>query len=174
MQNAVAEIVQNWGRLDLVVHTAGIASKSLLVHESIASWDATVQVHLTGALFCFRASHEVMRHQKSGQLIFLGSHAGLHGAPGQVSYATAKAALHGLTQELARIGGPENIRVNLVLPGVMESPLIQGVSPATRLGWLRSNSLGRQNRPEEVAQFIVTLSQMQNVSGQIFPLDSRF
>lgn len=174
IQAAVQETVQTWGRLDVIVHAAGVAPKNLLVHEPIESWDETVKVHLTAALFCFQASYDTFRNRNGGQLIFIGSHAGFQGTVGQISYSTAKAGLHGLTGELARMGGPENIRVNLVLPGVMESPMLQGVSDRTRKEWIRANSLGRLNDPGEVARFIVLLAEMQNVSGQVFQLDSRF
>jgi NAD(P)-dependent dehydrogenase (short-subunit alcohol dehydrogenase family) len=169
----IGQHVARWGRLDALVNAAGIAPEGLLLQHSAGDWDQALQVNLTGSLLCAQAAFEVMQKQRDGHLLLIGSHAGKTGASGLSAYATAKAALHGLTQDLARETGPDGIRVNAVLPGVLESAMTRNVSPRQREAWTQANHLRQLNQPGEVARFIVFLAGMRQVSGQLFQLDSR-
>jgi 3-oxoacyl-[acyl-carrier protein] reductase len=114
-----------------------------------------------------------MLEQRSGHLIYIGSFAGRTGAAGQANYAAAKAGLIGLMQSLAREGGSANVRTNLVLPGVMDTPMLKDLAPQQRESLRASNVLNRFNEPGEVAHFIAFLAGLRHVSGQLFQLDSR-
>jgi 3-oxoacyl-[acyl-carrier protein] reductase len=103
----------------------------------------------------------------------VGSQAGRSGARGQASYAAAKAGLVGLTQSLAAELGSRNIRVNVVLPGLLPTPMTAALDAVTRAELVAANRLGRMNAIGEVARFVAFLAAMENVSGQVFQLDSR-
>ncbi|HET7318202.1 MAG TPA: SDR family oxidoreductase, partial [Nitrospirota bacterium] len=111
--------------------------------------------------------------QRCGQIISIGSIVGIQGREGQANYAASKAGLMGLTRACARELGPYNIRVNAVLPGYLLTDMGRKASNAVLERVRRENALGRPSDPEEVAEFVYRLSLMENVSGQIFNLDSR-
>lgn len=169
----VEEILARWGRVDALVNNAGATLDQPLATLSPADWDAVLAVNLKGPFLCCQAVVPAMTRQGGGHILSIGSHSGRSGARGQANYAAAKAGLAGLTASLARELGPANIRVNLVLPGVLPTPMTARL-PAARLQALaRDNALQRLNSTDETARFIVFLAGMKNVSGQTFALDSR-
>jgi len=170
---AVADVLARWERLDLLVNNAGLIADATLSQMSEAQWDEVMAVNLNGAFICARAALKPMLRQRSGHIINISSFSARRGPRGQVNYAAAKAGLIGLTQSLAREVGARNIRVNAVLPGLLRTSLTSGLTPAQWETLARANVLGRINDMAEVARFIVFLAGMENVSGQIFQLDSR-
>jgi 3-oxoacyl-[acyl-carrier protein] reductase len=101
------------------------------------------------------------------------SFCGRAGQRGQANYAAAKAGQFGLTTSLARELGSRNVRVNAILPGVLPTKMTASRSPDEMQQFAAANALGRINSVEEVARFIVFLAGTQNISGQLFQLDSR-
>ena len=114
-----------------------------------------------------------MLRQRGGHIINIGSFSGRAGQRGQANYAAAKAGLIGLTESLAKEVGSRNLRVNAILPGVLPTPMTAKLSETQLADYVAANALGRINSLSEVAEFIVFLATMQNVSGQVFQLDSR-
>jgi 3-oxoacyl-[acyl-carrier protein] reductase len=122
---------------------------------------------------CIREVLPGMLKQRDGHIINVSSFAARQGTLGQSAYVSAKAGVLGLTQALAREVGSRNVRVNSVLPGVLRTGMTEAL-PAARLDAMAAeNVLGRLNRLDEVARFVVFLAGMQDVSGQVFQLDSR-
>lgn len=127
--------------------------------------------NLTGTFHCLCAMAESLIEQREGAIIVIGSYAGLHGAPGQAAYATSKAGLIGLVKTAAREWGPYNVRVNLVLPGWQNTGLAGGARPDP--DGFTDHALGRSPALPEVAQTVVYLAKLRDVSGQIWNCDSR-
>lgn len=172
-RKAAADVVTRWGRLDALVNNAGVTADQLLVQTREADWDRVLDVNLKGAFLCSQAVIRQMLHQRDGHIINIASFAGRVGARGQAAYAAAKAGLIGLTDALAKEVGSRNVRVNAVLPGVLPTPMTANLSKDALDQFAAANALGRLNSIEEVARFIVFLASLQNVSGQLFQLDSR-
>lgn len=170
---AFAEIERDWSGLDVLVNNAGLTRDAPLWAIRPEDWDAVVRVNLTGAWRCARETARLMGRQGGGCLLQVASHVGLVGAAGQAHYAAAKAGLIGLTLSLARELGPLGIRVNAVLPGVLPTGMTRGVDEAAWVRWRSANVLGRTGRLEEVGRQIVAITGMEDVSGQVFALDSR-
>ena len=105
----------------------------------------------------------------------IGSYSALSGPAGQANYAAAKAGLIGLTQSIAKEYGARNVRANCVLPGFLETKMTRHLlaNDEWREELTKTHALGRLNTPQDAARFIVFLHSMQNVSGQVFQLDSR-
>jgi 3-oxoacyl-[acyl-carrier protein] reductase len=159
---------------DLLVCAAGITSDGPLAHLTHEAWDDTWSVNFRGALDCAEAALPGMIARGGGHIIFISSYSAIHAPSGQAAYATAKAALLGLTADLARRHGPSNIRVNAVLPGFLETRMTHSVSEKRRAEILAAHSLGRFNTCERVADFIRFLHHdLPHTSGQVFQLDSR-
>ncbi len=161
-------------RVDLLVCAAGTGAEGLLARLGPADWELAQEVNFLGAARCTRAVLPGMAQRGGGHVVFIGSGAALHPPAGLAAYATAKAALLGLTRDLARRHGPENIRVNSILPGFMDTRMTRRVSPARRESVLAAHALGALNTPDRAAAFIRFLHlEMPHTSGQVFQLDSR-
>ncbi len=154
-----------------VVCNAGIGQSELLVRHADDIWDNVIATNLGGTFHCLRACAPVLLARGGGSIIVIGSHTGFHGAKGQSAYATSKAGLIGLVRSAALEWGPQNIRVNLVLPGWQKTDLTEGTFPEGS-GWL-DHTLRRPPASEEMARTVVHLAQLGDVSGQVWNCDSR-
>ena len=167
----VAATVDRWGHLDVLVCNAAVTDDRLLLRVSDELWDQVVATILTGTFHCLQQAGAVMQNQKAGAVILIGSLAGLQGRAGQAPYAAAKAGVLGLMRTAAREWGATGVRVNAILPGWH----------ATALTGFRNDpapapfdpTLHRGTTLEAVAEFVVALAAMPDVSGQVFTLDSR-
>lgn len=173
VHRAVDGVLERWGRIDLLINTAGIVSDALLARMEDPMWDRVLDVNLDGAFRCARAVARPMLRQREGQILNITSYGGRVGRAGQANYAASKAALFGLTQSLARELGSRNVRVNAVSPGFLRTGLVADLTEEQLAAQAHANTLGRLNQIEEVARFVAFLAGMRNVSGQIFQLDSR-
>jgi 3-oxoacyl-[acyl-carrier protein] reductase len=170
MVNAVLE---QWGSIDVLVNNAGIVRDGLLVRMNEQEWDEVIHTNLYGSFYCIRSVSNIMMKQRNGHIISIGSLVGLHGREGQANYSAAKAGLIGLTRACARELGSYNIKVNAVLPGYLQTDMGKSASNHVFERAVGENMLGRISDPTEIADFVYYLSTMENVSGQVFNLDSR-
>ena len=167
VQNQVAKPVS------LLIHAAGITRDALVARQDVEDWDAVQAVHLRGAWLCARQVWQGMIQLGGGHIILIASHAVHLGAGGQAAYSAAKAGLIGLSQSLAEEGAASNIRVNAICPGLFHSPMTDALNAHQRDELLKANLLKRFNQTDEVASFVAWLASTEEVSGQVFYLDSR-
>jgi len=159
---------------DLLVCAAGVIRDARLARLTGKAWDEVWSVNFQGALACARAVIPGMERRGGGHVVFISSYSAISPPVGQAAYAAAKAAVLGLTRDLARQHGSGNVRVNAVLPGFLETRMTAEVSEPRRAAVLAEHSLGRFNTCEAVAGFIRHLhGQLPHTSGQVFQLDSR-
>jgi 3-oxoacyl-[acyl-carrier protein] reductase len=174
-QQAVRQMVESYSRQATVpsvfVCNAGIGTSQLVLRQSEAAWANVIATNLTGTFHCLRAMAPPLLAQGGGSIIVIGSHAGFHGSIGQAAYAASKAGLIGLVKTAAKEWGPQNLRVNLVLPGWQKTGLSEGTMPETD-GW-SDHALRRPASIEEVASTVLYLAQLKDVSGQVWNCDSR-
>jgi len=150
---------------------AGIAASSLLLRQSEEQWADVVQANLTGTFHCLQAMAPPLLTQGGGSIVVIGSHAGFQGSAGQAAYAASKAGLIGLVKTAAHEWGPQNVRVNLLLPGWQQTGMSEDVNLGER-DW-RDHALRRPPALEEVARTIVYMAQLNDMSGQVWNCDSR-
>ncbi len=150
---------------------AGIAASSLVLRQQEDEWMSVIQTNLTGTLYCLQAMATPLLVQGGGSIVVIGSHAGYHGSVGQAAYAASKAGLIGLVKTAAQEWGPQNVRVNLVLPGWQQTGLSEGAMPDDH-NW-PDHALRRPPALEEVARTIVHMAQLKDMSGQVWNCDSR-
>lgn len=159
---------------DLLICNAGAIHDATLAKLTEGDWEYLIDVNFHGARRCAIAALEWMQKRKSGHIIFISSNSAIHPPVGQSAYAASKAALLGLTRDLAILVGPRGIRVNAILPGFLETKMTAVVSNSRREAVRASHALGRFNTPNSVASFIWHLhNDLPHTSGQIFRLDSR-
>ncbi len=160
--------------VDLLVCAAGSTRDAPLARMDESMWDEVFSVNFAAAAACAAAVLPGMIGRGRGHIVFISSYSALHPPVGQAAYATAKAALLGLTEDLARENGRHGVRVNAILPGFLETKITATVSAHRKAEILTDHVLGRFNTPEAVAKFIRFFhEQLPNTSGQAFQLDSR-
>lgn len=168
------------GGLDALVNNAGIAGPTGGIDQIVpAEWRRCIDVDLTGQFLCARRAVPLIRQAGGGSIVNMSSAAGRLGYAFRTPYAAAKWGVIGLTQSLARELGPDNIRVNAILPGIVEGPRIDAVisARATQLGldhddmerrYLEKVSLRRMVSAQDVAAMVHFLLSPAgvNISGQ--------
>jgi len=173
VETMVSAVMSRWGRIDVVVNNAGITKDGVLLRMSEQDWDSVLDTNLKGAFHCIRAATKIMSKQREGHIINISSIVGVHGREGQANYSASKAGLIGLTKASAKELGQFNIKVNAILPGYLPTDMGGDVSDAVLNRIQQANALNRVSESGEVSDFIYCLSLMNNVSGQVFNLDSR-
>ena len=160
--------------VDVLIAAAGLTRDAPLARLNEEAWEEVISVNYHAAAACAAAVLPTMIKQRRGHLIFISSFSALHPGVGQVAYATAKAALLGLTTSLAQQVGTHGIRVNAILPGFLETRMTARVTAARKAEVLANHTLGRLNTPVAVAKLIHFLHEnLPHTSGQVFQLDSR-
>jgi 3-oxoacyl-[acyl-carrier protein] reductase len=110
-------VMEQWGRIDVLVNNAGIARDTLLIRMKVEDWQAVIDLNLTGVFLCTKAASKVMLKQRSGRIINVTSVVGEMGNPGQGNYSASKAGVIGFTKSIAKEVASRGITVNAVAPG---------------------------------------------------------
>jgi NAD(P)-dependent dehydrogenase (short-subunit alcohol dehydrogenase family) len=165
---------ERFGRLDVVLHCAGILRVAPLESTSEKEWGEVIAVNLTGAFLLTRAALRVLREGGGGALVHIASRAAIRAKDGLGAYSAAKAGILQLTQMAALEGAPHGIRVNCVCPGFVDSPMTRAGYDETAIpAWSRVCPLGRPGRPEEVARAMLFLAsdEASFITGVALPVD---
>ena len=154
----VARAVSEFGRLDFAHNNAGINSLGVDEWES-ANWDRSVGINLSGVMFCMRAESKVMLEQGQGAIVNTASINGLVGNASQPAYTATKHGVVGLTRHAALRWARKGVRVNCVCPGVIDTPMVEGVTARPELRKIVEGMtpMGRFGRPEEIAAGVLWL-----------------
>lgn len=169
----VEQVIEEAGRLDVLVNNAGISRDHVIWKMSEAEWDEVLAVNLKGAFNFLHAAAPVFRQQRSGKVVNVSSINGLRGKAGLANYASAKAGLVALTRTTARELGASNVNVNAVAPGMIETPLTMNLPAEVLEQSKREAALGRLGRPQDVANVIFFLcsEQARQITGQVIVVD---
>lgn len=169
IDRAMATITEEFGTCDVLVNGAGVHRGGRVEDLSRDSWDLVLGTNLTAAFEMCRATLPLLG--SGGSIVNVGAVVGFRGFPGDVAYGSAKAGLSGLTQVLAAELAPKNIRVNLVIPGFVDTDMTSGLSERARAKIVRSIPAGRTGTAQEVAQVIVDVAAATYMYGAIVPAD---
>jgi NAD(P)-dependent dehydrogenase (short-subunit alcohol dehydrogenase family) len=154
----VARAVSEFGRLDFAHNNAGINNLAVDEWES-PQWDRSLSINLTGVMLCMRAEAKIMLTQGSGAIVNTASINGLVGNASQAAYTATKHGVIGLTRHAALRWARKGIRVNCVCPGVVDTPMVEGVTARPELRKIVEGMtpMGRFGRPEEIAAGVLWL-----------------
>jgi NAD(P)-dependent dehydrogenase (short-subunit alcohol dehydrogenase family) len=177
--------VKTFGGLDVLINCAGIAGPTAGVDQiTEKDWRRTVDVNLNGQYRCLHHAVPLLRNSKFANIICISSVAGRMGVPWRTPYAATKWAIVGIVKSLAIELGPQNIRVNALLPGIVEGARMDGVisarakyesvdEPAMRERYLQAISLRRMVTADDVALMCLFLCSPAgwNIAGQAISVD---
>jgi len=173
VSSAVADIDRAAGRLDIVVHAAGITRDARLWKASAEDWDLVLDTNLGSAFHLLKAAVPAMRRTGAGAVVMISSINGERGKVGQSSYAASKAGLNALARTAARELGAFGIRVNALAPGWIETPMTAAAPAEARQRALDESPLGRLGEPDDVARAVMFLVSEwgRHVTGQVIRVD---
>jgi len=173
VKEMVEEVFRGYGRIDILVNNVGLVRDNFLMLMSDEDWDSLLKTNLTSLFYCCRAVIRKMIPERRGKIINLSSISGILGTSGQTNYAATKGGVIGFTKSLARELGPFNIQVNAVAPGLIESEVVSKMPKERVEAIIKSSSLGRMGKPEEVAQAVLFLASDRSsyITGQTLIVD---
>ncbi len=170
---AAAEILADFGSVDVLVNNAGITRDNILPGLSAEDIDDVIDVDLKGAIFVTRAFVRSMMRKRSGSIINISSVVGLMGNRGQANYAAAKAGLVGFTKTIAKEYGGRGIRCNAVAPGYIATEMTAALPEEAREQLVKSLPLGRLGDPDDVADTVLFLAgdASRYITGEVIKVD---
>jgi 3-oxoacyl-[acyl-carrier protein] reductase len=157
VQDMVDQVLKTWKRIDILVNNAGFDRPTNLLKMREDDWEAVLGVHLKGTLNCIQAVASHMIENGYGKIVNLSSIWGKTGAVSEISYSTAKAGIIGLTKSVAKELGRYQINVNVVLPGLIQTPTIAKMAEKYQNMIIEATPLKRIGKPEEVANTVAFL-----------------
>jgi 3-oxoacyl-[acyl-carrier protein] reductase len=159
MEATVARAVSAFGGLDILVNNAGILRNCALDEATLADFRDLVDVHLQGSWLGIKYAAAAMRASgRGGSIVNMSSIGGKAGLAGQTNYSAAKAGIIGLTKAAAKELAADGIRVNAILPGIIETAMALQLSPEDLAQRTTDIPLGRLGRPSEIADAAVYLA----------------
>jgi NAD(P)-dependent dehydrogenase (short-subunit alcohol dehydrogenase family) len=158
---ALDKTIESFGRLDVAFNNAGVEQKNLAIADiDEDEWERLVAVNLRGVFLCMKYEIPLMLKQGGGAIVNTSSGAGVIGIKGGSAYAATKHGVIGLSKSAALDYAAQNIRVNVVAPGYIATPMMDRFTGGTDEGWAQVVSdepIGRAGRPEEIADVVIWL-----------------
>ena len=170
--------VQRFGRLDILVNNAGTTIRKQPQALTLAEWNEVMETNLTGAFVCAHAAYPHMR-RGGGKIINIGSMLSIFGAAYAAPYAASKGAIVQMTKALACAWAQDNIQVNAILPGWIDTPLTEGARrevPGLNERVLARTPAGRWGAPADLAGLAVLLAGAASdfITGAAIPVDGGY
>jgi NAD(P)-dependent dehydrogenase (short-subunit alcohol dehydrogenase family) len=172
-----AAVAQRYDRCDVLVNNAGIAKTYPFVDYPIEHWNEVMAVNVTGSMLCGQHAARLMISRQWGRIINLASVSGMRASGGRTAYGTSKAAVIGLTRQMAIELAAYGITVNAIAPGPIDTPLTRELhSETTRRNYLRMLPAARYGTPEEIAGPVSFLASddASYITGHILSVDGGF
>jgi NAD(P)-dependent dehydrogenase (short-subunit alcohol dehydrogenase family) len=171
-RHSIDQVLAHFGRLDVLVHSAGGAVPGGLQTVTDENWMNAFAVHVHSIFHLTRAASPHMQKQGEGAIILIGSAAGLRGCLGALAYGVVKGALPQFARSLARELADQRIRVNCVSPGVIRTPFQDLLTPEQAANNIQNRiPLHREGKPEDVATMIVSLIENDFITGENIIID---
>ena len=172
-QKLAADVIEDFGKIDILINNAGITRDNLMLRMSKDDWDTIIKVNLDSVFNLTKAVIKPMMKARAGSIINMTSVVGVKGNAGQANYAASKAGVIGFSKSIALELGSRNIRCNAIAPGFIETEMTAALDEKTVQGWRDSIPLKRGGQPEDVANACVFLASdlSSYITGQVLNVD---
>ncbi len=157
VEELFSSILNDYGRVDVLVNNAGITRDTLLMRMKEEDWDSVIQVNLKSVFNCTQAVIRSMIKQRSGWIVNIASVVGQIGNVGQANYSASKAGIMGFTKTVAREVAARGVMVNAVAPGFINTEMTASLPEKVKEKFLEQIPLGRMGDPEEVGEVVYWL-----------------
>jgi len=173
VEETVAKVLADCGKVDILVNNAGITKDTLLMRMSEADWDAVLDINLKGTFLFTKALTREFVKQRSGRIVNIASVIGLVGNAGQCNYGASKAGVIGLTKCVARELASRSVTCNAVAPGFIETKMTAALGEEIRQKLMNQIPLRRLGSPDDVANAVHFLAsdQAAYITGQVLTVD---
>lgn len=169
MAEVAARVAEKWGGVDVLVNNAGLHRGGRVDRLDDQDWDQVLETNLSGP---FRTIRATLPHMGAGgSIVNIGAVVGFLGFPGDSPYGASKAGLAGLTKVLAIELARRQIRVNLVIPGMIPTEMTAGISDKARDALIAKIPLGREGTEDEIAEVIWWVAGSTYMTGAFIPTD---
>lgn len=171
-EKLIEEVLNDFGKLDILINNAGIERDKLLMRMTEDDWDLVMKVNLKSVFNLTKAIQRTMLKQRSGSIINMASVVGMNGNAGQSNYSASKAGIIGFTKSIAKELGSRNIRCNAIAPGFIETEMAAKLPEDVKAGWINAIPLRRAGKTEDVAKIAVFLASdlSDYLTGQIISI----
>ena len=171
--NMVNQIINEFGKIDVLVNNAGITKDALLMRMKKEDFEDVINVNLVGTFNVTKNVIPYMIKQRSGRIINISSVVGVSGNAGQTNYSASKAGIIGFTKSLAKEVASRNILVNAVAPGFIETQMTDVLKQEVKEEIAKNIPLRRMGTPEDVANVVKFLAGEQSsyITGQVINVD---
>ena len=172
-EQLIASVVEDFGRLDVLVNNAGITKDNLLMRMNEEMWDQVINVNLKSCFNTVKAATRTLMKQRSGSIINMTSVVGIKGNAGQSNYAASKSGIIGFTKSVALELGSRGIRCNAIAPGFIETEMTAVLDEKMVQSWRDAIPLKRGGTTEDVADCTVFLASDMStyITGQVLQVD---
>jgi 3-oxoacyl-[acyl-carrier protein] reductase len=169
VESAFAEILSEFGQIDVLINNAGITRDGLLLRMKEEDWDAVININLKGVFLCTKEAVKLMVKRKYGRIVNIASVVAFMGNPGQSNYSASKAGIVGLTKTVAREYASRGITVNAVAPGFISTAMTDALTENVRQEMLKSIPAGKFGSVDDVANAVIFLASPETgyITGQV-------
>ena len=173
VENAVNKVLDNLGKVDILINNAGITRDSLIMRMKEADWDAVLGINLKGAFNCIKAVTKPMIKQRSGKIVNVASIIGIMGNAGQANYAASKAGIIGLTKSAAKELASRGINVNAIAPGFIKTAMTDKLNQEQKQKMLNVIPLAKFGEPKDISNLVLFLVTKASsyITGEVIKID---
>jgi len=174
VEKMTREIIQRFGKIDILINNAGVVKDSLLIRMKEEDWDVVINTNLKGTFNCTKIISKYMIKQNTGgKIVNISSIIGITGNIGQANYAASKAGIIGLTKTVAKELAPKKINVNAIAPGFINTDMTRQLPEKIRINLQERIPLKRLGTVEDIAQvaYFLVSEAASYITGQVIIVD---
>ena len=172
-QNTIKSVINDYGKIDILINNAGITRDSLVLRMKNHQWDEVLNTNLKGAFYATKSVLRSMMKNKYGRIINITSIVGLQGNSGQSNYSASKAGLIGFSQSVAKEVASRGITINCIAPGWIETEMTNNLSQDIKSEIIKNIPIGKTGTTEDIAYTALFLASKESkyITGQTITVD---
>ena len=172
-QNTIKSVINDYGKIDILINNAGITRDSLVLRMKNHQWDEVLNTNLNGAFYATKSVLRSMMKNKYGRIINITSIVGLQGNSGQSNYSASKAGLIGFSQSVAKEVASRGITINCIAPGWIETEMTNDLPQNLKSEIIKNIPIGKTGTTEDIAYTALFLASKESkyITGQTITVD---